>query len=101
VYAAPSVALAALERLIYYDFDPAADLYPRQHLSTALQERGDTWYASQRTSGGVVPSAHVPEEPNLLLNPTHHDFPRIAIEYVREFHYVPRLPGRLHESSDA
>jgi RES domain-containing protein len=67
--------------------DPAAE-------PTRLQKLGDTWYRRQRTVGLMVPSAHVPEESNLLLNPEHEAFRRLAITRERVFLYDARLAGR-------
>jgi RES domain-containing protein len=125
VYAAGSISLAALERLVYAELDiergellpqylfrieiPAdvelevldaktlavgweAMRAPRDPAAepTHLQKLGDRWYQRRRTVGLVVPSAHVPEEPNLLLNPGHEAFGRLAITRERVFLYTIR-----------
>jgi RES domain-containing protein len=129
VYAAESVSLAALERLVYAEVDIERGEFLPQHLfrieipseleleilhadalptgweamraprdpaaePTQLQTLGDTWYRQQRTVGLLVPSAHVPEESNLLLNPAHGAFRRLAITRERVFLYDPRLAAR-------
>jgi RES domain-containing protein len=43
----------------------------------------------RRTVGLVVPSAHVPEESNLLLNPEHKAFGRLSVTRERVFAYPP------------
>lgn len=129
VYAAGSISLAALERLIYLRFDPAAGMFPEQHLfrievpaqvriesaeiadlpkswtrmaapldplapPTPLQKLGDAWWEARRCAAWVVPSALVPEEPNVLLNPIHPDFGALRIDYARPFRYDPRMGAK-------
>ena len=58
---------------------------------TPLQKLGDAWWAARRTVAWLVPSALVPEEPNVLLHPEHPDFGKLRIERTRAFRYDPRL----------
>jgi RES domain-containing protein len=129
VYAAESVSLAALERLVYAELDIERGEFLPHHLFrieipadveletleanalppgweamraprdpaaalTQLQKLGDLWYHQQRTVGLMVPSAHVPEEFDLLLNARHGAFRRLAIARERVFLYDPRLAAR-------
>lgn len=129
VYAAASLSLAALERLVYAELDIERGEFLRHHLfrieipadvelavvdpdalpagwqvmrappdpaaqPTQLQKLGDAWYQQRRTVGLVVPSAHVPEEANLLLNPEHEAFRRLTVTRERVFLYDPRLAAR-------
>lgn len=74
---------------------PADPLASRKR--SALQELGDAWYQARKTVGLIVPSAHVPEEHNVLLNPTHPSFGELQITYERTFSYDRRL---LRERTD-
>jgi RES domain-containing protein len=47
--------------------------------SRATQVIGDEWLRAKTSVGLLVPSAIVPEEQNLILNPLHPDFARLAI----------------------
>lgn len=60
-----------------------------------LQALGDSWVAQRQTAALLVPSAHVPEEPNLLLNPEHPDYQQITIQFWRPFAFDTRLAARL------
>ncbi len=51
----------------------------------ACLARGDAWAAAARTLLLRVPSAMVPEEHSILLNPRHPDAARIAVIAVRPF----------------
>jgi RES domain-containing protein len=66
---------------------PANPLAP----PTALQQLGDAWFAARRSAVWLVPSALVPEEPNVLLHPGHPDYAAIRIAYARPFRYDARL----------
>lgn len=129
VYAASSVALAALERLLYAQFDTRQGAFQIHHLfrvtipnaipieqiamadlpsgwadmvspvdpaspPTPLQRLGDAWTRRAACAALIVPSAHAWEETNVLLNPAHPDFRRIAIDYVRPYHFDQRFAGR-------
>jgi RES domain-containing protein len=61
---------------------------------TPLQALGDAWWEARRSVAWVVPSALVPEEPNVLLNPLHPDYPALAIEYARTFRFDPRMGAK-------
>lgn len=116
VYTSTTLALAALEYLIHVDpalvptdlvamaidvpEDVAAD---RVDLATlpadwreapdhpACLEIGEAWAAAGKTLALRVPSAVVPEEENLLINPLHRDAARITVVRVRPFAFDPRL----------
>lgn len=101
VYTAESQALALLELMVqddplraHYVLIPAhipndlaeeridIDQLPKDWRTTdardALQARGMKWLEAAQTAVMNVPSAVVPGERNLLLNPCHPDFSRIA-----------------------
>lgn len=116
LYAASSIALAALETLVHL---PANGL-PLNHylvevaiLDETWEAReildvtdmggwdaippgktsidfGDAWVGEQRSAVLVVPSVVVPEEHNILLNPTHPDMTRVEARTVRKWLYDPR-----------
>lgn len=52
---------------------------------------GDRWLREQRSAALVVPSAIVPSEKNILLNPAHPAFARCAWEDFAEIRLDPRL----------
>ena len=54
---------------------------------------GDAWLAEERTAVLRVPSAVVPEEWNVILNPRHGDAARIAVVRRRKFAFDSRLLG--------
>ena len=115
-YASESIALAALETLVHYDTDMIPDnlmliavdipgavqveilaeaALPRNWRAypapAALQVLGDAWVRRARTAVLKIPSALVPEERNLLINPAHPDFGGIKNRSVRPFAIDPRL----------
>jgi len=57
----------------------------------ALADLGDAWVRGGRSAILVVPSAVVPSETNVLLNPNHPDAGRIAYGTPAPFSYDPRL----------
>lgn len=115
VYCASSVSLATLEMLVHLprsarqpafvvlparlsdsmilDLDP--DKLPRHWLAfpapPGLQDLGDEWLASGRSVALRVPSAVVPLESNILLNPSHPDFAKLEFGAARPFPLDPRL----------
>lgn len=118
VYTSATLALAALEYLVHVDVgDAPADLVamrirvpddlPEQRIRTsdlppawnripdhpACVKRGNAWAREAGTAILRVPSALVPEEENLLLNPRHAEAGRITVESVRPFGFDPRLLG--------
>ena len=52
---------------------------------------GDEWLAEADNVGLLVPSAVVPEENNLLLNPEHPDFKSVKALPARSIRFDPRL----------
>ena len=66
-------------------------------LARATARTGAEWAAARRSIALLVPSVHVPtgEELNVLLDPRHPDFARVAIGPARPYSFDPRvLPGR-------
>lgn len=115
VYAAATLALAALEYLAHVDPEDApgdllalglalpADAPVRTLDAAALPDdwrlpgaaacvaAGDAWLAAGDALALRVPSAVVPEETNLLLDPRHPAMARVREVVVRPFAYDPRL----------
>lgn len=118
VYAATSPSLAALEVLVHVDpaIAPrdlclltlqipdelgllhwhAADLPPDWQdtpAPAALQDLGTDWLVSRRSGLLRVPSAVMPVEDNLLLNPSHPDIARVSVVATQPFVFDRRLLG--------
>ena len=106
VYAASNPALAVLEVRVHLDLPP--ELLPDDYvlvtidlgdlsvedlaqMPAAPRMFGDTWLQEQRTPVLRVPSAIVPESPNLLLNPAHPEAPTARILDTRRFMFDSRL----------
>lgn len=116
VYAASSAALALLETLVHAERadllradyvaiplrvpagltqrpDPASlpadwQAWPHPASTRAL---GTAWFDAGRSAALVVPSAVVPHEWNVLLNPLHPDFHRIEVGKPEPFPIDARL----------
>lgn len=106
VYAALTAALAVLEVRVHLDLPP--DLLPDDYALVTIDlgdmpvelvdtmpavpaTFGDRWLQEQRTPVLQVPSAIVPESPNLLLNPLHPLAARARIVGQRRFEFDHRL----------
>jgi RES domain-containing protein len=114
VYCSSSVSLAMLELLantpalpvgmvsleltlpddVAVDTWSVKDLPPRWNAFPApatLKARGSAWVASGRTVALWVPSAVVPGEANLLINPQHADFGRCHVAAPKSITFDSRL----------
>ena len=116
VYTSTSLALAALEYLVHVDpEDVPGDLIALTiempdhvdietiHVASlpagweqvpeplACKELGDAWVRRGQTLAFRVPSAPVPEETNVLLNPGHPAARRVRVVAERLFYFDPRL----------
>jgi RES domain-containing protein len=119
IYLSASLALCALEILVHLDLEdipsdyravrveiPDAapcrqitlDRFPRDweqgRDSRWFQEQGDTWLADAQELVLQAPSAIVPQEPNLLLNPRHPLMQAVTISEVVPFRLDERLVSR-------
>ncbi|MFP4379963.1 MAG: RES family NAD+ phosphorylase [Candidatus Sumerlaeia bacterium] len=56
-----------------------------------LQEKGDFWLDQGKSPVLFVPSAVVPGEHNILLNPLHPDMAKIRIARIEDYDIDPRL----------
>lgn len=114
-FAAQSESLATLEYLVHATSDAyfhetvlvvaeLDDRYVAAYNSKALpknwrsfppapetQRIGDDWLASETSTALEVPSAIVPRERNVLINPRHKDFGKLRVLAVEEWGPDPRL----------
>lgn len=116
VYTASSAALAALEVLVHVDpltapsdlrllaieipdglsvetLDPANlpmgwNTVPAP---TELQRLGTSWLTSNRSVALIVPSAVIPVEQNVLINPRHPEINHVRVISDEAFSFDPRL----------
>jgi RES domain-containing protein len=121
VYAAETAALAALDVLVHLDLSP--ELLPADYVllriawrpdvaitelgvddlpagwaaaegAAACRELGDAWLRRGTTALLRVPSAIVPVERNLLLNPRHPDRTLFQVVRIEPFSFDSRLLQR-------
>lgn len=59
--------------------------------SVAAQLYGTQWLQSGSYLGIIVPSAIVPEEKNVVINPLHSSMSRVSLSIVRDFTFDSRL----------
>lgn len=114
-YCASSLSLAALEMFVHVDPvtapadlvaieievpDDALEVLPPEALPAdwraipgpdALKELGTEWARSTRSLALGVPSAVVPRERNVLLNPSHPDIGQARIVETASFAFDPRM----------
>lgn len=116
VYAAGSLALAALEMLVHleddqilldYSFvaaeiDPALIIRVNDFCSlptnwssspapSEVQQIGDDWARAQSSAVLEVPTSVIPLEKNYLINPSHSDFKKIILGKSEKFSFDERL----------
>jgi RES domain-containing protein len=116
VYASSTLALSALEYLVHVDIEDVPDDLvalgidvpdeaPAERLEAerlpegwnrvidhpACVEAGDRWVAAGAALLLWVPSALIPEEENVLLNPAHPAAEGVDVGYSRRFVFDPRL----------
>jgi len=106
VYSASSAALAVLEIRVHLDLAP--DLVPDDYVLVTIDLRelpieivdrvpadpkafGDQWLEEKRTPVLQVPSAIVPENANILLNPAHPLASGASVAGSRRFEFDRRL----------
>lgn len=116
VYTSETLSLAVLETLVH--MDPVqmtgihvvipTDLPPelpsevvrreqlpegwRERLNdSTLQQIGRAWLQTGKTVALIVPSAVVPMETNIILNPAHPDFSQLSIGQPEPFQFDGRL----------
>ena len=116
IYCASSLALASLEFFVHLDPDDWPDdlvslsaEVPDDLLTDAvdpktlpsgwskipapveLQDLGTEWVKSSRGVALIVPSAIIPNERNVLLNPGHPDMVRVVRQPLQSFTFDPRM----------
>jgi RES domain-containing protein len=116
VYCASSLSLAALEYFVHVDADDFpgdlvairaelpddvdveridVDRLPRDWRlapgPSSLQDIGTEWAASLRTVALLVPSAVVPVEHNILVNPGHPNISKLSQGVPEAFAFDPRM----------
>lgn len=115
VYTGSTLSLATLEVLVHFAFDTApddyvaitlrlpddaitelrqADLPPRWYEEPAPRECqaiGGRWARSMESLALRVPSAVIPSERNVLINPMHPLVDRVSVEAKEPFFFDPRL----------
>lgn len=115
-YASEALSLAALELFVnlpssLLPVDPVAievrvpddvsieewgrSTLPKGRAGADTQTLGADWVASGRTLLLRVPSAVVPQEWNVLINPAHPDFPRLSVQPPHPFHFDPRMQKEM------
>jgi len=122
VYLSTSRALAALELLVHLPTAGSRKIprtlvsvrIPRQLIGgelwqsegwqddppgKATTDQGDDWLSVAKTAAVLAPSALIPEEHNLLLNPQHPDFQKVEIVKTSPFFFDPRLKPTASLSS--
>lgn len=120
LYASSSIALACLETVVHLrtgglplnrylvklEIPPEAWRSRLEHDASSLPvgwdaqpegktslDAGEAWLAQAAAAVMVVPSAIVPEERNILVNPAHPLCRALRVAKVRRWHYDPRLLG--------
>ena len=114
VYLSSTLSLAAMETFVHLGDDAARLHYvyfqieipdsvaivslairPRgwrqEPPSPASQHAGDRWLLANRSALLEVPSAIIPTETNLILNPAHADAGKLRIGTPRPFQFDPRM----------
>jgi len=62
-----------------------------RHEDAALRSIGKAWLDRADSAFLSVPSAIIPEERNIIVNPNHPDFQRLVIHLPRDFDFDMRL----------
>jgi RES domain-containing protein len=115
LYCGASIAICALEKFVHVGAAPlpplvlvavdvpdtivmwtpaASELPPGwddMPTSASAQALGRTWLERQETLAMRVPSAVLPEESNVIVNPRHADYARVAMTVVRPFSFDGRM----------
>ena len=62
-----------------------------QSKESLTQQAGDDWIADRKSIGLRVPSAVVPDDYNILINPHHPDISRLVIQKIVPFRFDSRM----------
>ena len=60
-------------------------------VSDSAQKFGASWLAACSAMAMQLPSALIPEEANVIINPQHPQYSRVALTTVREFRFDARM----------
>jgi RES domain-containing protein len=74
--------------------DPATSVdegWRKLPVSAAAQRFGSAWAEEQRSCALAVPSAVIPEERNVLINPDHGEIEGVEVVDVQPFYFDERL----------
>ena len=109
LYAAQNLSLACLEILVHLDkselprdyvwscteleVTPDALMFQDLSLVSSCQRAGQTWVDRAGELAVRVRSVVIPEEFNVLLNPTHASYAALVWREPRSFWFDPRLFG--------
>lgn len=115
LYRGASIAICALEKFVHIGsaplpllvlvavdipehsqiFSPAVSRLPsgwyELPTSVSAQSLGQEWLERGKTLAMRVPSAVLPEESNVILNPRHPDFEHVELTVVRPFSFDQRM----------
>lgn len=75
----------------HLDVDSLPDDWTERYEDETLQQVGREWLAAGNSAMLLVPSAVVPQEHNIILNPEHRDFAAIKIGGAQPFRFDGRL----------
>ena len=116
VYTSGTLSLAALEVFVHMEVEDVATMLAWIRLDVPTEVKieylevaqlppdwrnipapavlaimGDNWFRSAATAILAVPSVVIPLEFNYLINPSHPDFVKLAVESPQPFELDPRL----------
>lgn len=73
------------------DLEALPDDWQDRYEDAQLQQVGEEWIARGSSAVLIVPSAVVPQERNIIINPQHEDFSSIIIHDPEAFSFDGRL----------
>lgn len=79
---------------LYLKPDELPDGWDSKPADRASMEFGTKWLRSQSHLGLIVPSAVLPAEFNIVINPKHPAASQILVLEVQDFFYDPRMFGK-------
>lgn len=79
------------EPLLYVDRNTLPSVWRDMPVNPITREMGDAFLTDNMHLGMSVPSAVVPMENNILLNPAHPSFKKVEIKEIQPFEFDKRL----------
>ncbi len=76
---------------LYWEPNELPPGWDNKPADTPSMEFGSAWLQSVSHLGLIVPSAVLPVQKNLVINPHHPAWPRIKILEMKDFFYDPRM----------